>query len=80
MHGCIFEIRILLWDLGNVAIGSFISVVSVVFQYHSLNMIISFDNAVDSSIKTRTTEEDVISSKSNLHAAGSVSEPSTKGK
>lgn len=70
VHGCMLEIRILLCDLGNVAIGSFVRVVSVVFAYHNLNPIMSLDNAVDSSINTRTTEEDVISSKMNLHAAG----------
>lgn len=48
----------------------FVCVSSVVLEYHSLNPIISLDEAVDSSIKTRTTEEGVTSSKMNLQAAG----------
>lgn len=51
-------------------------VVSVVLEYHSLNPMISLDNAVDSSISTSTTEEAATSSKINLHAAGR--EPSAK--
>lgn len=54
----------------------FVCVSSAVLEYHNLNPIISLHEAVDSSIKTSTTEKGVTSSKMNLQAAGR--EPSEK--
>jgi hypothetical protein len=73
VQGCRLEIIILLLAFGKSQMGSFVCVSSLLLKHQSLYPLISSDDALDSSIKIITTEDDVTSSKKNLQAAGSES-------